>query len=56
MFLDTLKSWPLFFARKTSAHWLATEAREGPKTQDEAERLMVSLVVAFLHEPSAGAA
>ena len=30
MFLDTLKSWPLFFTRETSAHWLATEAREGP--------------------------
>ena len=35
---------------------LATEAGEGSKTQDKAERLVVSLVVAFLHEPGAGAA
>ena len=30
--------------------------REGPRTQDKAERLMVSFVVALLHEPGAGAA
>ena len=35
---------------------LATEVRESPKTQDKAERLMVTFVVAFLHEPGAGAA
>ena len=35
---------------------MATEVREGPKTQDKAERLMVAVVVAFLHEPGAGAA
>ena len=30
--------------------------REGPRTQDKAERLMVSFVVTLLHEPGAGAA
>ena len=30
--------------------------RESPKTQDKAERLMVSFVVALLHEPGDGAA
>ena len=30
--------------------------RESPRTQDKAERLMVSFVVALLHEPGAGAA
>ena len=30
--------------------------REGPRTQDKPERLMVSFVLALLHEPGAGAA
>ena len=30
--------------------------RVGPRTQDKAERLMVSFVVALFHEPGAGAA
>ena len=34
---------------------LAT-VREGPRTQEKAERLMVSFVLALLHEPGAGAA
>ena len=46
----------LFRQRKQVRNRLATEVREGPKTQDKAERLMVTFVVAFLHEPGAGAA
>ena len=57
MFRDTLKNIGHSLSpEKQVRNGLATEVREGPKTQDKAERLMVTFVVAFLHEPGAGAA
>ena len=57
MFRDTLKILATLFHQRNKCAFLGLAAvRESPRTQDKAERLIVSFVVALLHEPGAGAA
>ena len=56
MFRDTLKILATLFRQRNKLRRGLAAVRENPKTQDKAERLMVSFVVALLHEPGDGAA